>query len=201
MDVGDPDPLVPDADGSTPLDPDEIAQLRPSWVRTRGDLNRAEAEAIAATQRQFVRRVPQIETILDDLWLKQLHARMFRAVWGWAGSYRSTERNIGVDQRRIAVDVRNLTADALWWFHGDEPPEEVAARFHHRLVSIHPFANGNGRHARMASDLCLRSLGRPPLTWGRTLKLPADEVRRRYIAALRDADAGDLGPLVAFVTT
>jgi len=198
--VGAPDPLVPDPDSSTPLDPDELAQLRPSWVRTRGDLNRAEAEAIAVTQRSFARRVPPLETILDDLWLRQLHARMFGAVWGWAGSYRDTERNIGVDARRIAVDVRNLTADAVWWFRSDEPAEEAAARFHHRLVWIHPFPNGNGRHARMASDLCLRSLGRPPLTWGRSLKLPSDEVRRRYIAALRHADAGDLDPLVEFIT-
>ena len=201
MVVGGPDPLVPDADGSTPLDPDELSQLRPSWVRTRGDLNRAEAEAIAATQRHFARRVPPLEAILDDLWLRQLHERMFGAVWGWAGSYRRTERNIGVDQRRVAVDVRNLTADAVWWFRGDGPAEEAAARFHHRLVWIHPFPNGNGRHARMASDLRLRSLGRSPLTWGRTLDFPANEVRRRYITALRAADAGDLGPLVAFATT
>jgi Fic-DOC domain mobile mystery protein B len=199
--VGATDPLVPDADGSTPLAPDELSQLRPSWVRTRGDLNRAEAEAIAATQRHFARRVPLLEVILDDLWLRRLHERMFGAVWGWAGNYRCTERNIGVGPNRIAVDVRNLTADAVWWFRGDAPAEEAAARFHHRLVLIHPFPNGNGRHARMASDLCLRSLGRPQLTWGRTLQLPVDEVRGRYISALRAADAGDLGPLVAFVTT
>jgi len=200
MGVGAMDPLVPDADGSTPLDPDELSQLRPSWVRTRGDLNRAEAEAIAATQRHFARRVPPLEVILDDLWLRQLHQRMFGTVWGWAGSYRSTERNIGVDPNRIAVDVRNLTTDAVWWFRGDEPAAEIAARFHHRLVWIHPFSNGNGRHARMASDLCLRSIGRPQLTWGRTLQLPADELRGRYISALRAADAGDLGPLAEFVT-
>lgn len=201
MVVGAADPLLPDADGSTPLDRDERSQLRPSWVRTRGDLNRAEAEAIAATQRHFARRVPPLEVILDDLWLRQLHQRMFGAVWGWAGSYRSTVRNIGVDPNRIAVDVRNLTADAVWWFHCDTPAAETAARFHHRLVWIHPFANGNGRHARMASDLCLRSLGHPQLTWGRTLQLPAYEVRRRYFSALRAADAGDLGPLADFVTT
>lgn len=102
--------------------------------------------------------------------------------------------------RRIAVDVRNLTAEAVWWSRSDEPAEEAAARFHHRLVGIHPFPTGNGRHARMASDLCQRSLGRPPLTWGRSLKLPSDDVRRRTIAALRNADAGNLDPLVAFVT-
>lgn len=96
MVVGVPDPLVPDPDGSTPLDLDETAQLRASWVRTRGDLNRAEAEAIAATQRSFARRVGPLETILDDLWLRQLHARMLGAAWGWAGSYRDTERTIGV---------------------------------------------------------------------------------------------------------
>jgi Fic-DOC domain mobile mystery protein B len=198
--VGD-DPLVPTGDGATPLTPDERAELVASWVRTRGDLNRAEAEAIAAVQRDHARRVPALEVLLDDLWLKQLHRRMFAGVWGWAGKYRTTERNIGVDSRQVAVSVRDLVADAAVWFRTEEYPVAATARFHHRLVWIHPFPNGNGRHARLAADLCLRSLDLPALTWGRNLRLSAPEVRRRYIDALRAADAGDLMPLVAFVTT
>jgi Fic-DOC domain mobile mystery protein B len=139
--------------------------------------------------------------LLDDLWLKQLHRRMFAGVWGWAGKYRTTERNIGVDSRQVAVSVRDLVADAAVWFRTEEYPVAATARFHHRLVWIHPFPNGNGRHARLAADLCLRSLDLPALTWGRNLRLSAPEVRRRYIDALRAADAGDLMPLVAFVTT
>lgn len=195
------DPLVPTGDGATPPTPDERAELEASWVRTRGDLNRAEAEAIAAVQRTYARRVPALEVLLDDLWLRQLHKRMFAGVWGWAGNYRSTERNIGVDPRHVAVSVRDLVADATVWFRTDESPVSATARFHQRLVWIHPFPNGNGRHARLAADLCLRSLGRPALTWGRDLRLPATEVRRRYVDVLRAADAGDIKPLIAFVTS
>jgi Fic-DOC domain mobile mystery protein B len=198
----------PVSDGSTPLDPDERIELLPTWIRTRGDLDRAEAAAIAAVQLRFSRRVPPLDVILDDLWLRQLHHRMFGSVWGWAGRYRSTERNIGVDPREVAVRVRDLVADAMLWFRADEADDvddegslETAARFHHRLVWIHPFPNGNGRHARLATDLCRRSLGRPALTWGRGAGDGPAEARTRYLAALRAADAGDLAPLTAFVTS
>ncbi len=195
------DRLVPTGDGATPLTPDELSELEATWIRTRGDLNLAEAQAIAAVQRSYARRVPALEVLLDDLWLRQLHKRMFAGVWGWAGSYRSTERNIGVDPRHVAISVRNLVADATVWFRTDDDPVVATARFHHRLVWIHPFPNGNGRHARLAADLCLRSLDLPALTWGRNLRLTDAQVRRRYIDALRAADTGDIQPLLAFVAT
>jgi Fic-DOC domain mobile mystery protein B len=126
-------------------------------------------------------------------------------VWGWAGRYRSTERNIGVDPREIAVRVRDLVDDAALWFRTETPDDEgrlaTAARFHHRLVWIHPFPNGNGRHARLATDVCLRSLGQPAPTWGSTLGLRPDAVRARYLASLRAGDAGDLGPLTDFLAS
>jgi fido (protein-threonine AMPylation protein) len=191
---------VPTGDGATPLTPDERAELVASWVRTRGDLNRAEAEPIAAVQRNYARRVPALEVLLDDLWLKQLHKRMFAGVGmgRQVPHQRAQHRRRCPPGRRLHARPRRRRGGV---FRSDEGPVAATTRFHHRLVWVHPFPNGNGRYARMAADLCRRSLDRPALTWGRNLRLPATEVRRRYIDALRAGDAGDITPLVAFATT
>jgi Fic-DOC domain mobile mystery protein B len=138
------------------------------------------------------------EQLLDDHELRNLHAAMFSDVWNWAGKYRMTEKNIGCDPTQIAVRVRDLCRDANLWFTGDAPADEDGCRFHHTLVAIHPFANGNGRHARAATDLLMRSVGADPFTWGRVNLEYATDTRRSYIAALRAADRGDLDALMAF---
>lgn len=194
------DPLGPSADGTTPLTPDETEQLIPTWIRTRGDLDVAEADAITAVRQEYATRVPDLDTILDHLWLRDLHRRMFGPVWGWAGTYRTTDRNIGVDPRQIATKVVSLVADARLWFEHDDAAT-AAARFHHQLVLVHPFPNGNGRHSRLAADLCLRAVGHPAFTWGVNREVGLPELRRVYVAALRHADAGDLAPLLDFVTS
>lgn len=192
--------LRPEGDGTTPLTPDEAAQLKPSWIIDRGALHAAEARAIAKVQQELMKRPPALPEILDDLWLRQLHRRMFGAIWEWAGSYRATERNIGVDPRHIAVVVRGLVDDARVWFD-NERPVRPAVRFHHRLVQIHPFPDGNGRHGRLATDACLRACGAAPFTWGANLvDVPMQERRQRYYAALRRADRdGDLSELEQYV--
>jgi fido (protein-threonine AMPylation protein) len=112
---------------------------------------------------------------------------MFGAIWAWAGSYRATERNIGVDPRHIAVTVRDLVEDVCVWFE-NERPFSPAVRFHHRLVQIHSFPDGNGRHARLATDACLRACGEAPFTRDANLvDVPMRERRQRYHAALRAA--------------
>lgn len=195
-----PDHLRPVADGTTPLSPDEAVQLRPSWIIDRGALNAAEARAIAEVQQAFMKRPPALDEILDDLWLQQLHRRMFGTIWKWAGSYRATERNIGVDPRHIAVAVRDLVDDVRVWVE-NERPVSCAVRFHHRLVQIHPFPDGNGRHARIATDACLRACGEAPFTWGANLDgMPMQKRRQRYYAALRQADRdGDFSALEQYV--
>jgi Fic-DOC domain mobile mystery protein B len=125
---------------------------------------------------------------------------MFGDVWRWAGQYRLSEKNFGCDPGSISVQVRDLCENAKYWFTDpDTPADEAGCRFHRDLVWIHPFANGNGRHARAATDLVLRSLGQPPFTWGRDRLVRPAETRDRYLAALRAADKGAYGPLVAFV--
>lgn len=185
---------VAGVDGQTVLDPDERAGLRATWVSTRADLNAAEQANI----RRALGRIgsPSASVILDDLWLREFHRRMFGEVWTWAGRYRRTQTNLGIEADLIATAVRDLVKDARAWLDG---PVVVSATFHHRLVMIHPFVNGNGRHARAAASSLCRALGGPELTWGLTLG-DARAARRDYLAALRRADAGDLAPLVAFVT-
>jgi Fic-DOC domain mobile mystery protein B len=163
-------------------------------------LNEVEqANILKALSRARWRRVVNVSDLLDDKAARDLHKDMFGDVWSWAGRYRSTERNIGVDPATISVRLRDLMEDTKVWIGGNTPHDRVACEFHHMLVSIRPFPNGNGRHARAMTDLLLRALGEPPFTWG-SGGLDTDGVTRTsYLAALRAADAGDYQQLAAFV--
>ena len=187
-------------DGATPLDPDEMQGLKFPHVTTRGELDELEQANIEQGLAWIARR--RGGSIFDDRFIRTLHKRLFGDVWTWAGEYRLTEKTIGIDPLHIAVQLRMLLDDARHWAEHDvHPPLEAAARFHHRMVQIHPFANGNGRHARIAADIMLEDIyGHPPVAWASGYDLQADNERRdAYIAALRSADAGDIGPLLAFV--
>ncbi len=190
------------ADGQTPLDHDEAAQILISAISTRGELDIVEQENIArATQWAFARnRKPH--AVIDELFLRGLHKRMFGDVWRWAGNYRQSERNIGVEWWLIQQEIGGLVGDARYWVDDDVfESDELCVRFHHRLVKIHPFPNGNGRHSRLAADILSVSLGGNALTWGRGLRLEPQGLRARYIEALRAADGGDLTELIAFART
>ena len=185
--------------GATPLDPDESVGLLPGHIATREQLDEWEAENILAGER-WAKGAARRRDILDDAFLRELHRRMFGATWKWAGAYRATEKNIGIAPARIAEEVRKLVQDTKAQLAGRVAPlDEIAARFHHRLVWIHPFPNGNGRHARLLTDLILAANGAEPFTWGRGDLEHPGEARERYLAALRAADARDLSPLLTFV--
>jgi Fic-DOC domain mobile mystery protein B len=125
---------------------------------------------------------------------------MFGRVWKWAGAFRTTDKNIGVPYYRIATGLRRLLEDCRYHVeHDTYPPDELAARFHHRLVSIHPYPNGNGRHARLAADLLLESLDHEAFTWGSASSTDSQATRRRYVEALKAADDHDYRQLFAFV--
>ncbi len=191
------DPLFDQDDAATPLTPEEREGLIPSYITLRHELNEAEqANILEAEEWAFAHK----RDVLDEKLLKGLHKRMFGRVWRWAGEFRQTERNIGVAPHRIGVDLRNLLDDCRYWVeHGSYPPDEIAARFHHRLVWIHPFPNGNGRHARLATDLLSAGLGWPRFSWGRINLVDAGETRRAYVAALRAAHGHEIQPLLEFV--
>lgn len=187
-------------EGATALSEEEQEGLKLSWVATRADLNAAEADNItkALGARRWARMTP--ENLLDDHELRRLHKAMFGNVWTWAGTYRKSGKNIGCDPHQIAVKVRDLCGNAPYWFGpGGMTADEAGSRFHHDLVHIHPFANGNGRHARAAADFLMAAYGHAPFTWGQVNLVAASKTRSEYIAALRAADAGNYKPLIAFV--
>ncbi len=187
-------------DGATPLDPDEMQGLKFPHVTTRGELDELEQANIEQGLAWISRR--RGGSIFDNGFVRTLHKRLFGDVWAWAGEYRLTEKNIGIDPLQIPVQLRMLLDDARYWAeHEVYPPLEAAARFHHRMVQIHLFPNGNGRHARIAADILLEETYKhPAVAWASGFDLQADNERRdAYIAALRAADGKDIGPLLAFV--
>ncbi|EFQ60629.1 mobile mystery protein B [Pseudomonas fluorescens WH6] len=184
--------------GQTPLDPDEVAGLKPRHIATQGELDEWEAQNILKASR-WVARQKKLD-VLNDHFCRELHVKMFDDTWKWAGTFRKSDKNIGCDWTQIAVNLRQLLDNMAYWLeHNVFPPEEVAVRFHHRLVWLHAFPNGNGRHARLMTDCLLRQCGLAPFSWGRGNLVTANEVRQRYIQALRAADANEYAPLLAFV--
>ena len=191
------DRLVPAGDGHTELSEEDRQGLIPTYIATRGELFDAEERNIVRALRE---RPPSIDELLDDAYLRQLHLRMFGQVWAWAGAYRLRETNIGIAPAQIPEAVRNLVADTRVWIEGAVfRPDELAVRFHHRLVHTHPFPNGNGRHGRIATDYLILVLGSEQFTWGATLDVETEELRARYVKALQQADDGDYAALIEFV--
>ncbi len=184
----------PGVTGQTPLAEDEKAGLRLSYVMDLDELNAAEQDNILKARR--VRTDSSVDEILDDLWLRMLHRQMFGEVWDWAGKYRTTERNLGLAPQDIAIAMRNLVEDARVWIAAGDAPDAVAIQVHHRLTVIHPFPNGNGRHAREVADRLAVSMDRPSFTWGSTFA--RGERRNAYLAALRAADRDEMEPLAQF---
>jgi Fic-DOC domain mobile mystery protein B len=191
-------PLATTGDGNTPLSADELADLVPS-LATKEELNEWERENILLAREWTTRNRTRLSDIASDRYVRKLHLQMFDQTWKWAGQYRRTEKNLGVPFEEIRERLATLFGDVRYWMENTTyPHDEIAVRLHHRLVVIHPFPNGNGRHARLVADVLVAKLGRPALTWGSTDLIQQGGARVRYLAALRLADCGDLQPLVEF---
>ena len=181
-------------EGATPLDPDEAEDLLPSHIRTRGELNVWEQENILVAA-SWIRRTRV--AALDEVTIRELHRKMFSETWRWAGRFRTSDKTIGIHWPQIPVAVRNFVEDGRLWLEKKVfSPGEAAIRLHHRLVHIHPFPNGNGRHARLWCDLLLSQIGRPSIDWGGVKLDAAGDQRKAYIRALWKADDGDIQPLL-----
>lgn len=194
--------LFDSAEGETPLDPDETLGLISVVIATRRDLNLLEEANIEEARRWALER--QHPELLTDGFVRELHRRMFKDVWRWAGAYRTSGKNLGVPPAQIAIKVRDLCADTAHWVEKRVYPwDEAAARLHHRMVSIHPFSNGNGRHARLFTDIFLKTNGQEVGSWGAIQaereKEKTQSLRKRYIQALKTADQEDYRPLVVFL--
>lgn len=182
---------------ATLLDAEEREGLLQTWITTRADLNEAEQanidDAVAWTDRR------RDADILTEGFVFELHKRMFGDVWSWAGSTRKTGKNIGIDPGQVHLQLGGLLRDARYWVeNGSFSPDEIAVRLHHGLVAIHPFPNGNGRHARFMADLLIAQLGGEPFSWGGGILRDIGTLRAEYIAALRAADNHEFAPLLAF---
>lgn len=190
------DPLFEgDDDANTPISPEEREQLIPSYIALRSELNEAEAANIQEALIWLKRN----RDLTAEPVLREIHRRMFGKVWRWAGRYRTTSRNIGIDAYRIAPSVVQAADDVRFWIANQTfPADEIAIRYSYKLVAIHPFPNGNGRFSRVIGDRLAIQLGVRPFTWGRTSVVSLSQTRRDYVAALLAADNHDIAPLMAF---
>ncbi|VAW97403.1 hypothetical protein MNBD_GAMMA23-916 [hydrothermal vent metagenome] len=186
--------------GATPLDPDEMEGLKHPHIETRGELDQLEQQNIQDGYK-WLSQQRKYKTFANEEFIKTLHKMLLGEVWSWAGQFRLSEKNIGIDPIHIPVELRNLLDDVKAWLeYGTYEREEFAARLHHRLVKIHLFANGNGRHARIFTDVILeKDMGVAPINWGANSLSSDGEHREKYITALRAADRNDYKLLIEFV--
>lgn len=186
--------------GATPLDPDEAAGLIPAHIATQDDLNAWEEANILQAEQWVARVVRQHKReLLDEGFVRGLHHKMFDKTWKWAGTFRKSNKNIGADWPQVATRLRILLDNTRFQMTpvvGNA--DELLVRLHHQMVWIHPFPNGNGRHARLMTDALAMRLGLPRFSWGRHTLVNAGLTRSAYLAALRQADAGDIQALLAF---
>ncbi len=184
--------------GQTLLDPDDLRGLRDPSIRTRQELNVAEARNISVPTVKYLagRPTPRMAPF-DVAWMRRLHAEMFGDVWRWAGSLRVRDLNIGVPTHEIEVALHNFALDIPVWRDSGVAWIEQGARIHHRAVWIHPFPNGNGRWSRMLSNVWLRRHRQPVARWPESTIGDASVIRDQYLRAIRAADAHDFAPLVA----
>lgn len=189
-------------DGQTPLDEDEKEGLILKTVNTKGDLDEVEQQNIQKAIKWTLTRRKQftIEEVLSEEFVCDLHRRMYGDVWEWAGSFRNTNKNIGVDKHQIAVSLRALLGDCRYWIENNTfSPDEIAVRFSHRIVAIHCFPNGNGRHSRLIADIVIEKLlGGKEFTWGGSNLTQAGDIRTIYLQAIRQADQENYTPLIEF---
>ena len=186
--------------GATKIDADEAQGLIPIHISTQAELNIWEQSNILSAENWLARQKLDTAKLLTSVFLQKLHRLMFNQTWRWAGQYRKTDKNIGVDWSTIAVELKLLFDDLLFQISAQSYSlDEIATRFHHRLVWVHPFVNGNGRHARLMTDQLLITRNAPRFSWGATQLYQQSFVRQRYINALRSADKKDYSDLLVFV--
>jgi Fic-DOC domain mobile mystery protein B len=187
-------------DGQTPLDEEEKEGLLIATIATRGELDEFEQQNIEQAVQWTLGRSFKPETVFTEAFVRMVHTRMYADVWAWAGEFRTTNKNIGIDKWQIPTELRYLLDDVRYWHENNTyPPDEIALRFKHRIVSIHCFANGNGRHSRLMADIIIEKIYKLPVfTWGAANLSNEDDARAAYLRAIKAADNGDYSQLLAF---
>lgn len=186
--------------GQTSLSEEEMEGLKIPSISTRGELDEFEQLNIEKAIEWTMRLKIKPERLFTEKFILDLHKKMYSDVWKWAGDFRKSEKNIGIMSYKIGIELKQLLDDVLYWFQNNTyPKEEIAIRFKHRLVSIHCFPNGNGRHSRLMADLILDKLfNENYFTWGNSNLVKANEIREKYIKSLREADNQNYEPLISF---
>jgi len=187
-------------DGQTPLDDEEKEGLLIPAIATRGELDEFEQQNIEQAVQWTLGRSFKPEMIFTEDFIRTVHKRMYENVWAWAGEFRHTNKNMGVDRYQIRTELKYLLDDAQFWHENKTyPPDEMALRFKHRLVSIHCFSNGNGRHSRLMADIIIEKIYKLPVfTWGAASLSSEGDARAAYLRAVKKADQGDCSLLLAF---
>ena len=186
--------------GQTPLDEDEKEGLLIETIATRAELYEFEQQNIEEAVQWVLGRSLKSKTVLTEQFVKKLHQRMYGNVWIWAGEFRKSNKNLGIDKLEIPVAVKMLLNDAAFWVENNTyPPNEIAIRFKHRLVSTHCFPNGDGRHSRLMSDIIIDKIFKEPMfSWGAENLIKHGEARSAYLSAVREADNGSYESLITF---
>lgn len=187
-------------DGQTPLDEDEKEGLLIATIATRGELDEFEQQNIEQAVLWTLNHSFKADAVFSEQFITALHKRMYGDVWKWAGRFRTTNKNLGVDKWQIPTELRALLDDVRFWYANNTfNPDELAIRFKHRLVSIHCFANGNGRHSRLMADIVIEKIYKQPhYTWGAANLVKQGDQRTAYLNAIKAADKGDIQPLIDF---
>ena len=187
-------------DGQTPLDEEEKEGIKIKSITTQGELDEFEQLNIEKAIEWTIHANLKAERILTEKFIKYLHKKMYNEVWKWAGEFRKTDKNIGINWIQIGVELKTLIDDTKYWVENKTfSPEEIAIRFKHRIVAIHCFPNGNGRHSRLMADIIIESVFENEIfSWRKSNMVKANETRKVYIKALREADSGNIEPLIKF---
>lgn len=186
--------------GQTPLSEEELEGLKIHSISTRGELDEFEQLNIQKAIEWTIGKKIKPEQLFSEKFMLDLHKKMYSDVWKWAGSFRNSEKNIGIKSYKIGIELKQLLDDAFYWCQNNTySNDEIAIRFKHRLVSIHCFPNGNGRHSRLMADLIMEKLfNENYFTWGNSNLIKANELREKYIKSLKEADNQDYKPLIEF---
>lgn len=182
--------------GATPINPEEFDGLIPKHITTRDELNAAEFENIGEAQIKYYLAKRKFQFSVSSLY--RIHQDMFKNVWRWAGKKRTTNKNIGIDKTQIDAQMKVVIDDLSYWIEDKMNEIEISARLHHRLVYIHPFNNGNGRWARFIVNLFLIDKVESFLDIPEQELLHSNDLRQKYISALKDADVQNFVPLIEF---
>ena len=176
--------LFKDRGGQTPLPPELQKGLISKNVQTIGELDEYEEQNIA--EGMVWLEDSNANSLNYSFWLR-LHKKLFGNVWNWAGEIRSHDLGNAdfLYPEKVRPALMQLIGDAEYWFKNDTyPKKETIARIHEKLLTIHPFANGNGRWSRILTEYICKQNKIDIPKWNLKSKDDPQKRRKEYIEAV-----------------